>query len=227
MRRSASGDSPYVRTLGRRRAASSASRARRPASSAQVTRKPPGRCAPANASNAAATASAVAVVVEVVRLDVGHDGDVGPVVQERAVALVGLGDEDVAGAVVRVGAGLAEVAADGERRVDAAVLQRDGEHRGRRGLAVGAGDGDRPRARPSATASASARCSTRSPRRWASTSSRLVVADGGRHHDRVGAGRRAPRRARRATSAPSARSAPASRESLASLPRHRHARGPA
>ena len=34
-----------------------------------------------------------------------------------------------------------QVAADGERRVEPAVLQRDGEHRRGRGLAVGAGDG--------------------------------------------------------------------------------------
>jgi hypothetical protein len=42
---------------------------------------------------------------------------------------------------VGIGAGVVEVAADGERRVGPAVLQRDGEHRRRGGLAVGAGDG--------------------------------------------------------------------------------------
>jgi hypothetical protein len=81
-------------------------------------------------------------VVEVVRLHVGDDRGEGRQQQERRVALVGLGHEQVAGAVVRVGAGLVEVAADRERRVDAAVLQRHGEHRRRRGLAVRAGDRD-------------------------------------------------------------------------------------
>jgi hypothetical protein len=100
-----------------------------------------------NASKAA-DRRLVAVVVEVVGLDVGDDRGVRAVGQERAVALVGLDDEQVAAAVVGVAGRLVEVAADGERRVDAAVLRRDGEHRGRRGLAVGAGDGDARGGRP-------------------------------------------------------------------------------
>ncbi len=83
-----------------------------------------------------------AVEVEVVGLDVGDDRDLGPVDQERAVALVRLGDEHVTGAVVGVGAVLGQLAADGEGRVGAAGLQRHGQHRRRRGLAVRAGDGD-------------------------------------------------------------------------------------
>ena len=83
-------------------------------------------------------------VVEVVGLDVGHDRGVRRVVQERAVALVGLGDEQLAGARGRVDAGRGQVAADGVRRVRAGRLQRDREQRGRRRLAVGAGDGDHP-----------------------------------------------------------------------------------
>ena len=83
-----------------------------------------------------------AVVVEVVGLDVGDQRAVRRVDQEGAVALVGLRDEDPARAVVRVGAGLVELAADRERRVRGAVLQRDGEQRGGGGLAVRAGDRD-------------------------------------------------------------------------------------
>ena len=63
----------------------------------------------------------VAVVVEVVGLDVGDDGRVRAVDEERAVALVGLDDEQVAAAVVGVAGRLVEVAADGEGRVDPAV----------------------------------------------------------------------------------------------------------
>ena len=68
----------------------------------------------------------------------------GPVVQERAVALVGLGDEVLAGAVVGVRADLGDLPADHERRVEPGVLQDRGDHRGGGGLAVGAGDRDRP-----------------------------------------------------------------------------------
>ena len=83
-----------------------------------------------------------AVVVEVVGLDVGDQRGVRRVDEEGAVALVGLGDEQLAAAVVGVGAGLVELAADGEGRVGAAVLQRHGQQRGGGGLAVRAGDRD-------------------------------------------------------------------------------------
>ena len=46
--------------------------------------------------------------------------------------------------MVSVGAVFGELAADGERRVDSALLQRDHQHRRRRGLAVGAGNSDPP-----------------------------------------------------------------------------------
>ena len=85
-----------------------------------------------------------AVVVEVVGLDVRDDRDLRRVRQEGRVALVGLDDEDVAGALVGAGAGGGQVAADRERRVEPAVLQRHGEHRRGGGLARGAGDGGQP-----------------------------------------------------------------------------------
>ena len=89
-------------------------------------------------------------VVEVVGLDVGDDRGVRPVDQEGAVALVGLGDEQVARALGGVDAGRGEVAADGVRRVGARGLERDGEQRGGRGLAVGARRRRPPGGRPSA-----------------------------------------------------------------------------
>jgi hypothetical protein len=85
----------------------------------------------------------VTVRVEVVGVDVGHDRRVRAVVQERPVALVGLGDEVLAGAVVRARADLGEFPADHKGRIAAAVLQHRGEHGGRRGLAVRTGDRDR------------------------------------------------------------------------------------
>ena len=73
--------------------------------------------------------------IQVVGLDVGHHRDVRRVLEQRAVALVGLGHETRAAAVMGVGARLAEVAADRERRVEPGVLQRHDEHRRRGGLA--------------------------------------------------------------------------------------------
>ncbi len=81
--------------------------------------------------------------IQVIGLDVGHHRNVGCVLQQRPVALVGLGDETVPAAVVSIGARLAEIAAHRERRVKTAVLQRDDEHRRGGGFAVGAGDHQR------------------------------------------------------------------------------------
>ncbi len=78
--------------------------------------------------------------IQMVGLDIGHHRDIGGVLQQRTVTLVGLGDEDPATAVVGVGAGLPQVAADGEGRVESAVLQGDDQHRGGGGLPVRPGD---------------------------------------------------------------------------------------
>src|SRR5665811_1878174 len=77
--------------------------------------------------------SDAAVEVEVVRLHVGHDGNLGPIDEEGPVALIGFGHEDLASAVVGVGAVLGELAADGERRIDSTLLQGDHQHRRGRG----------------------------------------------------------------------------------------------
>jgi hypothetical protein len=79
----------------------------------------------------------------VVELDVGHDDDLGVEGEHRAVGLVGLHDEPLAGAPVGVQAGRAQLAADEIRRLQAAGQQRVGHHRRRRRLAVRAGDRDR------------------------------------------------------------------------------------
>ena len=56
-----------------------------------------------------------AVDVQVVRLDVGDEGDVGRVVEEGAVVLVGLDDEVVALAGDRVGAEVYGLASEHDR----------------------------------------------------------------------------------------------------------------
>ena len=81
-----------------------------------------------------------AVEVQVVRLDVGHHGDRGAVVQEGAVRLVGLGDEDARRAVCRVDSERRDVGADREGRVQSGALQQHRDHGGRGGLAVRSGD---------------------------------------------------------------------------------------
>ncbi len=83
----------------------------------------------------------------VVQLHVEDDGDLGRVLVEAAVALVRLRDEDLPGALVRVGAGALQVAADRVRGVQPQVGETDGEHRGGRRLAVRAGHGQRPQPR--------------------------------------------------------------------------------
>ena len=87
-----------------------------------------------------------AVVVEVVRLHVGHDRDVGAVREEGSVALVGLDDERVPRADRGVGAELGDLATGREARVGAGCLEGHDEHRRRRGLAVRAGNRNAPRA---------------------------------------------------------------------------------
>ena len=84
-----------------------------------------------------------AIVVEVVSLDVSDDDDVGVEVQERPVALVGLGDEVGALAGVAVRLVTIDDAANEERRLEVHALEHRGSQRRGRGLAMGAGAGNR------------------------------------------------------------------------------------
>ncbi len=85
----------------------------------------------------------------VVHLDVGDDRDLRLQLEEAGVALVGLGDDPLALPPAGVG-GLAAgaepryLATDEEGRVGAERPQRPDQHRRRRRLAMGAGDGDQP-----------------------------------------------------------------------------------
>ena len=88
-----------------------------------------------------------AEVVEVVGFGVGEDHDVGLVVHEGAVGLVGLGHEHGVGAAARVGPELQDGAAHREGRVGPGGEHARDEHRGGGGLAVGTAHHDRA-ARP-------------------------------------------------------------------------------
>ena len=92
----------------------------------------------------------IAVEIEVLGIDVGDDRDRRRQPGEGAVALVGLDDHPVAGAEPRVGAVGVDDAAIDHGRVEPGGLQQRADHRGRRRLAVRAGDRDRPFAAASA-----------------------------------------------------------------------------
>ena len=84
-----------------------------------------------------------AVVVEMLGIDVGDDRDVGRQLQERAVALVGLDHHPLARAHAGIGAVGVDDAAIDHGRVEPAGVEQRRDHRGRRGLAMRAADGDR------------------------------------------------------------------------------------
>ena len=79
-------------------------------------------------------------VVEVLGVDVGDDADLRRQAHEGAVALVGLDDHPLALAEARVGAPVLDDAAGDHRRIDAGRGEDVGDERGRRRLAVRAGD---------------------------------------------------------------------------------------
>src|SRR5438477_12439201 len=80
------------------------------------------------------------VVVEVLAIDVGHHRDDGREEEEGAVALVRLGDQELALPQARVGAERAHLAADDHGRVAPRLAQHRGGERGGGGLPVAAAD---------------------------------------------------------------------------------------
>ena len=79
-------------------------------------------------------------VIEMLRVDIGDDGDVGRQFQKRAVALVGFHHHPLAGAQPRIGAVGIDDAAIDHGRIEIAGIEQGRDHRGGRGLAVGARD---------------------------------------------------------------------------------------
>ena len=159
------------------------------------------------------------VVVQVVGLDVGDDRDVGREQQERPVALVRLGDEVQAGAVLRAEPGLGEDPADDVARVGAAFAQHRGEHGGGGGLAVRPRDRDHP---PAGHDRGQRRRPVQHPHPAPGRLGqfRVVRPDGAGHHQRVAGAEAAelPAACPTCTLAPSARSSSSSAEGRASLP---------
>ena len=85
-----------------------------------------------------------AVMVEMFRVDIGDDCDRRRQLQERAVAFVGFDNHPVAGAETSVGVVRIDDAAIDDRRIASRGFEQRADHRGRRRLAVRAGDGDGP-----------------------------------------------------------------------------------
>src|SRR5581483_5980950 len=61
---------------------------------------------------------------------------------ERAVVFIGLDDEHLATAALRVRGEVPDDAADEQRRIESGALEDRGDHRRRRRLAMGSGDTD-------------------------------------------------------------------------------------
>ncbi len=83
-----------------------------------------------------------AVVVEMVRLDVGQDGPVGAQRLEGPEALVGLHDEPLPAVPHGVRADLVHVGADEEGGAQARLYEDEREHRRRGGLSLRSGHGE-------------------------------------------------------------------------------------
>ena len=84
----------------------------------------------------------VAVMVEMLGIDVGDDRDGAVEPQEGTVGLIGLDHHPLALALARVRAVAVDDPAVDHGRIDPAGVEQRGDHRGRRRLAVGAGDRD-------------------------------------------------------------------------------------
>ncbi len=84
----------------------------------------------------------VAIAIHVLAIDVGHHGENGRELQERAVTLVGLRDQVLRLAQTRVRAHGVDASADHDRRIEPAGRQHRCDHAGGGGLAVHARDGD-------------------------------------------------------------------------------------
>ena len=83
-----------------------------------------------------------AVIIEMVGVDVGDDGDHRRKAQESAVALVGFHHHPFAGAQPRIGAVSVDDAAVDDGGIEPASIQQRRDHRRGRRLAVGAGHRD-------------------------------------------------------------------------------------
>ncbi len=76
--------------------------------------------------------------------DVGENGAEQREFEMGAIALVGLDDQPLAVGPLRSGAEVGDVAADDEARTHPGLREDQHQHRGGRGLAVGAGHSERP-----------------------------------------------------------------------------------
>ncbi len=159
-----------------------------PGSSAHTTADPPSRRRSKNVTKASSIASWSSVVLEVVEVDIGDERKLRLQREEGPEGFVGFGNDEVA----RARAPAPEptsfrsppIRKDG---VEARSIERAGEHRRRRRLAVGATNGDAASGVEDIRPSSSARGSTSAPRALRRQNLGIVIGDGVRHDDVVGA----------------------------------------
>ena len=84
----------------------------------------------------------VAVAIHMLAIEIGHDGENRRQLEKRAIALVGLGHQELARAKLRIRTQCIDAAADNHRRIETACSQHRGHHRCRRRLAMHSGNGD-------------------------------------------------------------------------------------
>ena len=133
-----------------------------------------------------------AVVIQMVVVDVQHNGQVGGQLQEGLGKLAGLDYDIVALAGLAVAVDEGQLAADDGRRVAACQLQRSGDHGSGGGLAVGAGDADALLVQAAHIAQQHAALDGGDAVGGSGIQLHVILGNGGRVHHHVGADQRYP-----------------------------------
>ncbi len=128
----------------------------------------------------------IAVVLQMIRINVGDDRHQRVQAQEAAIAFVGLGHQPLPATQLGVGTGGQQLATDHERRVQATLAQHRSSEAGGGGLAMGTGHGD---AAAEAHQLGQHRCARHDRNALAARfhQLRVVLADGAGDHHAVGA----------------------------------------
>jgi hypothetical protein len=129
-------------------------------------------------------------MIEMLGIDVGHDGNVGRQLEKGAVGFIGLDHHPVAGTEPRIGAvGVDDTAID-DRRIEAAGIDQRSNERCRGGLAVRPGDGDAT-LEPHQLGQHLCAPHDRQPFGARSRELRIIALDRSRHHHHRGIAERA------------------------------------
>ncbi len=97
-----------------------------------------------NSSKARFIASTEAIMIEMLGVHIGDDGDGRRQLDEGTVALIRLDHHPITSTQARIGAVIVDDAAIDDRGIEPTGFQECGHQRGRGGLAMGPADGNRP-----------------------------------------------------------------------------------